>query len=164
MSDQEDVNTSALEALAAIGITQREIEETLEALQESRSVRDDYDPRICLCGHAVKRHTSANGYVYCKPSKMSCPCKTVRPVLEVQDIRKFLRKTTGAGPLHALSLGIASHVLENKSVKWIVDLVCDRCGDTQSPVTPVPVTQRGHAAPRATGYDALLCTKCRTEI
>jgi hypothetical protein len=136
-----------------------------EMLEEDVIKRPKYtDSRICLCGHAVARHTATNGFVYCKPSKMECPCKNVRPVLETDDTRKFLRKTEGGGKLHALSLGMLQILRLGKSVKWIVDLKCDRCGSEDDQVVPVPVTQTGRPTNYATGYDALLCRACRTEI
>ena len=66
--------------------------------------------------------------------------------------------------MHALTLGIVSHVQTGREVQWIVDLVCDRCGEANGNVVPVPVTQTGRATSYPTGYDALLCPTCRTEV
>lgn len=162
MNSSPDEATTA-EVLEAMGMTAEELLDTLETTRENVP-RAHRDPRICLCGHGVQRHTVVNGIVYCKPTKMSCPCRKIRPVLEAQDSRLFVRKTLGAGPLHALALGIAAHVAARKSVRWIIDLACDRCGATGVPIAPSPVTQRGTTAPDATGYDALLCTTCRAEV
>jgi len=165
MPEKED--ESALAALEAMGLSVEEVQQAEQEMLESlggRRYRTHVDPRICICGHPVGRHTIAEGMVFCKPSRMECPCKKCRPVVEVDDVRKFLRKTSGAGPLHALTLGIKKLAQDGKNVKWIVELVCDRCGAEGVPVSPTPVTQRGFAAQHATGYDALLCEKCRTEI
>jgi hypothetical protein len=150
-------------ALEAMGLSVEEIQEAREEL-DSRRQRPNADRRVCLCGHAMARHTVINGIVYCKPTRMECPCKNARPVIEAHDLRKFIRATNGGGALHALTLGILSHVENDLEVKWLVDLVCDRCGETDNQVAPVPVTQSGIAVNRATGYDALLCRKCRTEV
>ena len=157
-------NEDAIEALEAMGITLDEAEKADKSTREV-SRREKYrDITICLCGHGSSRHIVVGGTVFCKPSRMECPCKKLRPVLEGSDTRKFLRKTTGGGALHALTLGILAHIQEGKSVKWIVDLKCDRCGKNDNNVVPVPVTQHGHAVGYATGYDALLCRECRAEV
>lgn len=158
--DERKIDMSGAEdALKAMGLS---VEEVLEGVEPGRPRRSD--PRICLCGHAVARHTQINGLTFCKPARMECPCKKCRPVLEADDTRKFLRRTDGGGKLHALARGIVSHVEAGKSVKWVVELQCDRCGENDENVVPVPVTQSGKATTYATGYDALLCRKCRTEV
>ena len=119
--------------------------------------------KICVCGHPSGRHTIVAGMVFCKPSRMECPCKSERLVLETEDTRVFLRKTEGAGPLHALGRGMKAAKDAGKKVTWIIDMKCDRCG-AEGPVSPVPVTQRGVSVAMATGYDALLCRKCREAV
>lgn len=157
-------NPNALDALQAMGISLEEIEKADQVSRETPRREKERDTTICLCGHGSARHILVNGTVFCKPSRMECPCKKLRPVLKADDTRKFLRKTTGGGALHALSLGILAHVKENKSVSWIVDLKCDRCKKDDKNVVPVPVTQQGRAVGYATGYDALLCRECRAEV
>jgi hypothetical protein len=126
----------------------------------SRQKRSDRDNRICVCGHPVARHET--GYaVYCKPSKMECPCKKVRAVLQVGDVRCFLRKTSGAGQFHALGLGLKTAYDRGFAVDWLIDQKCDKCGE-EGAVSPVPVTINGVESSEATGYDALLCKKCRS--
>lgn len=157
MKDDDD----AVEVLKAMGLS---LDEVRKADGLVREKRHDRDQRVCLCGHAISRHTVTNGVVYCKPGRMECPCKKCRPVLEASDTRKFLRKTSGAGALHALSLGLLAHSETEKPVKWIIELKCDRCQKNDKNVVPVPVTQHGKAVSYATGYDALLCKECRMEI
>lgn len=125
----------------------------------SRQKRLDRDNRICVCGHPVARHETAYG-TYCKPSKMECPCKKVRAVLSVGDVRCFLRKTTGAGAFHALGLGLKTAYDRGFSVDWLIDQKCDKCG-TEGEVSPVPVTASGIPMFEATGFDVLLCKNCR---
>jgi len=155
---QED---DAVDVLEAMGISVNEVRKADGLVREKRH---DRDQRICLCGHSVSRHTVVNGVVYCKPGRMECPCKRCRAVLQVADTRKFMRKTSGAGALHALTLGVLAHVDLGKPVKWIIDLQCDRCKKNDQNVVPVPVTQHGKAVLYATGYDALLCRECRSSV
>jgi hypothetical protein len=146
--------------LEAIGI---DLEEVLK-VDKALSTRKIMDGRICLCGHSTARHTEVAGRTFCKPSKMDCPCKKERLVLEVDSTRPFLRKTEGGGAMHALTRGLGVLIEQGKSAEWMVDLVCDRCGADDVVVSPVPVTQHGVASTVATGYDALLCQGCREAI
>ena len=155
----------AEKALEELGISLDEMKEAERELHEQgvRRYRSS-NPKICACGHGVSRHTLINGVVYCKPARMECPCKHCRPVLEADDTRKFLFRTNGAGPLHALTMGMYASAKDGKSVKWIIDLECDRCKEQTGTVVPVPVTQNGIATTYSTGYDALLCPTCRVEV
>lgn len=126
--------------------------------------RPDRDKRICACGHPMNSHTiSSSGIVLCTPSRMMCPCKVARPVLIAGDARKFLRKTMGPGPEHALSRGILASFEDGKDVAWIIDRICDRCGRDGN-ISPVPITREGIIKYEATGYDALLCRACRESL
>lgn len=155
--------TSAREALELMGIDVEEAIEMDEILL-GKIASGMRDPHICVCGHPVSRHTSTNGVVYCKPTRMECPCKYVKPVLEVEDLRSFLRKTTGAGSMHALTRGMVASIKKGKSVTWLTDPVCDRCGKSADSISPTPVTPNGISVNYATGYDALLCPSCRDQV
>jgi hypothetical protein len=154
----------AVDALKQLGISLEEAQEADEAVRSKTRRELDRDISVCLCGHGSARHMVVHGAVFCKPSRMECPCKKLRPVLDCDDVRMFLRKTTGGGTLHALTLGILAHAEAGKSVKWTIDLGCDRCGKNDKNVVPVPVTQSGMAVGYATGYDALLCRECREVV
>ena len=161
----EEENTkwiSGTDALASMGLTVDDIDDADKELLARKSYGTDR--QICLCGHGVSRHTVTNGVVFCKPARMECPCKRVRPVLITEDTRMFIRKTDGSGSAHALARGIRATVEKNKSVSWSIDLVCDRCGESDNNIVPAAVTQSGNAVSYATGYDALLCPECRTEV
>lgn len=121
------------------------------------------DRRICVCGHPAGRHTQVQGITLCKPTRMECPCKNLRAVLRAEDTRNFLRKTEGSGALHALGRGLKAAHEAGKTVEWLVEAKCDRCL-TPGQVSPVAVTQRGIVVQAATGFDALLCRKCREEV
>lgn len=154
--------TSAREALEMMGI---DVEEAL-AMDEALlgQTAPNRDPSVCVCGHPSARHTVTNGVVYCKPTRMECPCRHLKPVLVAEDLRSFLRKTNGPGPMHALTRGIAASLKKGKNVTWTVEARCDRCGNDNTSVTPTPVTQSGIAVDYATGYDALLCPDCRDQV
>lgn len=123
------------------------------------------DARICVCGHPMKRHTIVNGLVFCKPTRLECPCKAARSVLEVQDTRYFIRRTSGPGPEHALARGVFASINAGKGVKWVVELKCDRCKELKETLNPTPVTQRGVVSyDEPTGFDALICRECREEM
>lgn len=145
---------------AFLDFSQQEAQEADEQLKKPRSNRDS---RICACGHPMGRHTNLSGMTYCKPTRMECPCKHPKPVLEASDVRPFLRKTNGAGPMHALGRGLAAAAAKDVEVRWLIEMRCDRC-KAEGPVSPVPVTQRGIAVTEATGFDAFLCADCRTAI
>lgn len=155
------MTNEASNPLAALGM---DLDEVLEMDSVLRTRPTQRDGRICICGHGVAKHSNLGGLVSCKPSKMDCPCKKVRPVLDAEDTRPFLRKTQGGGSAHALSRGLASLISNGKEAIWIIDLKCDRCGEESNSLSPVPVTQSGTAVNEATGYDALLCLKCREEV
>ena len=151
------------DALKAMGLSFDEVAEADKKLV-AKTKTGGRDRRVCVCGHAMTKHTVYSGMVDCKPSALRCPCKKPRAVLEVDDTRVFLRKTEGAGAMHALARGMYSSIHAGKSVKWIIELACDRCGSDKNNVVPVPVTQSGYATDEATGYDALLCPDCRMDV
>jgi hypothetical protein len=151
------------EKLDAFSFFDFSMEEAQTADKELLSKPSERDGRICVCGHPVARHLNSGGIVYCKPTRMECPCKSVRSVLESSDVRPFLRKTNGPGTMHALGRGLASAIEKGNKVSWLVDMQCDRCGK-EGPVSPVPVTQTGFSTAYPTGYDKLLCSECRLEV
>lgn len=155
---------TAKDALAAMGLDLNEVLTMDESLRTRPQKRDG---RICVCGHGVTKHTVyPNGKVYCKPSKMECPCKNVRPVIDVEDTRPFLRRTEGGGSEHALTRGLAALAASEKEAHWIIDLVCDTCGEYDESIQPVPTTADGRVAGGvgATGHDRLLCRACRIGV
>lgn len=157
--------TNAKQGLALLGIN---AEEAL-AVDKELTRKPSRDKRVCLCGHAVNKHSTEAGTVQCVPSRYFCPCKNIRPVVEVEDTREFLRKTNGPGAEHALTRGLAALFSKDKSFEWIVDVKCDKCGIEATPagdvkISPVAVTEYKTVSYEATGYDALLCENCIEEI
>jgi hypothetical protein len=147
--------------LSALGM---DVDEVIAIDSTLRTRPAERDGRVCLCGHSLTKHTEVGGIVMCKPSKMDCPCKKARAVIDAEDTRPFLRKTQGAGPMHALSRGLAALIQSGKEAEWIIDLVCDKCKKSNDNLSPVPVTKDGRSSEMATGYDALLCPKCRETL
>ena len=120
------------------------------------------DGRICICGHTMKFHAfiSHRGVYKCNAQKQTCPCRNPRAVLESSNTRVFIRKTHGAGGLHALTQGITAALKVGATVEWLIDQQCDKCGK-ETAVAPAPVTQDGRVASEATGWDKMLCRECR---
>ena len=159
--DNDEEMLSAEDALAAIGIS---LDEAVDGDNSLLRSTGNKSKMICVCGHPASRHTSTAVYVYCKPTRMECPCKKIRPVLEAEDLRCFLRKTAGSGSMHALTRGIAASAQKKKKVRWAIDLECDRCKKQVNRLIPTPVTQSGIAVDHPTGYDALLCEECLDKV
>lgn len=146
-------------ALEQLGMTIEDVNEVDDSLRTRPAVRDG---RICLCGHGVSRHSvNTIGQVLCTPSKMTCPCLKVRPVLDVEDTRPFLRRTQGSGQNHALIRGLARVIEQGKRAEWIETPACDMpdCGSTVG-VIPVPLTESGFPVSEPTGYNVFMCREC----
>ena len=149
------------EILKAMGISLEEAQRVDQELVEKTRARKR-DSRICICGHAVNKHNVYAGILECKPSAMICPCKKIRPILETSDTRMFLRKTEGAGVMHALNRGIVAAITAGKEVHWLENLACDKCKGTDGQIVPAPVTSNGVPMNHPTGFDVLMCYTCRT--
>jgi hypothetical protein len=135
-------------------------DDVAEALDKRTDNAQKKDGRICACGHAVKRHREVRGISICQPSAMNCMCRYLRAVVETDDIRFFLQKTTGKGQFHALSMGMASAIKAGKEVKWAVSpVVCDYCKEPGK-LLPVPVTQQSVFVDREAENTVLLCRDC----
>jgi hypothetical protein len=130
-----------------------------------KSGRSDRDKRICVCGHSVKVHESFDGgFVACTPSRIDCRCKEIRPVIKVEDVRLFIRKTMGPGPEHALSRGMLASIERGHVIEWIAPRQCDRCGK-EGPISPTAITKSGTVVyDQDTGLNALLCQDCRAGV
>ena len=89
MENDKKTNPNALEAM---GLTFEEVQEADRKIVE-KAKAGGRDRRICVCGHALSKHTTYSGILTCKPSALLCPCKKIRPVLQCDDTRVFLRKT-----------------------------------------------------------------------
>lgn len=156
---------SSIDALAMTGIELEELQDVGAALLKE----PPKDSRVCICGHSMNKHAVINGYVSCKPSRMSCPCKAVRPVLTSTNVRPFMRKSLGSGSAHALMQGFRKAIELDAEISWIEPPTCDyqkngsKCGSTEQ-VVPCLVTQNGFYTTEPTGYDVFLCVSCKENL
>ena len=156
---------SSIDALAMTGIELEELQDVGAALLKEAPK----DSRVCICGHSMNKHAVINGYVSCKPSRMSCPCKAVRPVLTSTNVRPFMRKSLGSGSAHALMQGFRKAIELDAEISWIEPPTCDcqkngsKCGSTEQ-VVPCLVTQNGFYTTEPTGYDVFLCVSCKENL
>lgn len=156
---------SSIDALAMTGIELEELQDVGAALLKE----PPKDSRVCICGHSMNKHAVINGYVSCKPSRMSCPCKAVRPVLTSTNVRPFMRKSLGSGSAHALMQGFRKAIELDAEISWIEPPTCDyqkngsKCGSTEQ-VVPCLVTQNGFYTTEPTGYDVFLCASCKENL
>lgn len=135
-------------------------------VDKSLSQRKRRDPRVCICGHGANRHIHDNGVWACVPSRLTCTCQGLRPVLEVEDTRKFLRKSSGPGTRHALIRGLTALVQEGKHGVWIEQLTCEKCGSQES-IVPVPFSFSNRVAyseNEMSGKHAFMCQDCLEDV
>lgn len=144
-------------------------EELAEINAEMESKKRDKDGRVCICGHAARRHEDVFGRVLCRPGRQRCPCPELVPVLEVGDTRAFLARTQGPGPRHALGRGsaamerLAAKLGSPITAEWLVELKCQACGG-ENGVMPVAVTQAGFISESPEARNGLLCTGCVEQL
>jgi hypothetical protein len=158
------------------GMTLNE-DEAMKALHQSDlRTRKDRDSRICICGHPMSNHSGLSdverrimsdagmpGKTTCTPGRMTCPCDIARPAVYADDARMFLRKTLGDTPYdHALTLGIAACKRKSIHVEWLIDLLCDRCGNPN--VSIAAITAWGKIASEPSALNKLLCADCRLAL
>lgn len=144
--------------------------EALEKYREGK-LKKERNHSVCVCGHSVSYHTEVGGRHVCSPAKIrSCKCASVRPVLEVQNLRLFMCTTEGSGSEHALGKGITASEANGKEYTWIAPagLKCDAClGDMTDWANRHIVSidpYSGMVAERSTGVDKIVCTSCYLDI
>lgn len=135
----------------------------MKKISGPQSSRRRKNRQICICGHSVNFHTEIGGRSVCSPGRMTCRCMTVRAVLESDDIRLFLRNTSGVGAEHALGQGLSACVARGVVFEWIENPpLCDMCtqptGDGLYPVSVNPHT--GQLSDISTGIDKIVCAAC----
>ena len=145
---------------------------------DDRQEQSVTDKRICICGHGASKHKDLDDNKYkndfgsgvwmCKPNAMDCLCKVPYPVMEVSNTRYFLRRTTGAGKLHALLKGMSALAAKGGTAKWLIELTCAKCKVTgeDKGITPVPLNKLGRQTfdGLSEGNDTFLCIECRKDI
>jgi hypothetical protein len=153
MSDARDI-------LAGMGLDPDQAIETDKRLK----TKPRRDPRICVCGHAVNKHVPESGA--CEPTKYKCPCRHVNPVLTVEDTRMFLRKSTGPGPEHALTRGIAALAEAGRGCDWLEgSKLCFKCTTAGVNVRAVPTDSTGtKVLYDHSQFNILVCDPCYKEM
>lgn len=139
------------------------IDTLLDYNENIKTSRKAPDNRVCLCGHSVNAHNAFEGVVDCRPSKYQCPCKKLKPVIQVENLRIFIRRTSADTRGHALTLGMLESIKRNFKFEWLIDVACDRCGETDGRIGPCAVSRDGIISYTATGYDAMLCQNCQDQ-
>jgi hypothetical protein len=83
-------------------------------------------------------------------------------VLEVGDLRKFLRSTKGMGASHALTQGMIAGKKAGVEMSWVGGVApgCDKCGAVGVKVIPAPVSPRGEILDKSSALNVFLCSDC----
>lgn len=146
----------------SLGITEEDIKES----DRRQKIRGRTDQRVCMCGHGMSKHKFVTDVALwsCRPNAYSCPCKVPVAVMEVSNIKPFLRKTIGGGLLHALFAGLQGmRELDKESTfKPLIPWECAFCATTVN-VQPQPLTKEGYRINDgiSLGYDRFVCEECR---
>jgi hypothetical protein len=139
----------------------------LDARVAQRATTRPSTRRVCLCGHPIKAHIDD---ALCSPTRIDCHCRTLRPVIEVDDTRNFVFKTRGFRE-HALMSGMSRTTMSDKKWKWLPgEPRCDACGEINTHIQPVlvdvvkdavvmDIESWGDDPPRRL-VDRLLCFRC----
>jgi hypothetical protein len=100
-----------------------------------------FDDRVCICGHAMRRHSDATMEKgFCIPGRTACHCQrsNMTPVLKAENVQVFRHSSNGPGTQHALVRGMVSLAKTGKEMEWIEEPFCmlNDCG-SKDEVTPV---------------------------
>ena len=116
--------------------------------------------QVCICGHALARHTKTEVTGYCNVARAWCSCSEPLPVLEPADLRTFVFSTSGIGKKHALAKGLHALRANGKTARWVIERICFRCGAEDQRVFPAPLTRDKRIANGSGNTNALLCEAC----
>jgi hypothetical protein len=137
---------------------------TPESVDKFLNDRDRYDTskHVCICGHAINKHTTINEYVTCHTARHYCPCQRIKPVLYANDTRYFMRKTYGPGSKHALSTGLKRLVELGKGARWLEPPQCwnPNCANPHTLVYPVAISNLGNISNEPEKINVFLCEVC----
>lgn len=148
---------SAGNVFDALGVTPESVEKFL-----SDRYRYDTSKHVCICGHAINKHTTVNEYVTCLTARHYCPCQLIKPVLYANDTRYFMRKTFGPGSKHALSTGLKRLVELGKGAHWLKPPQCwnPDCLKPHTFVYPVAIGKLGNISYEPEKLNVFLCEAC----
>jgi hypothetical protein len=150
------------------GYSEEEVKEVIDTQNLQKRLSKE-SRQICACGHSVKHHDVTNlGEVACSPGRQKCKCDFIKPVIRVPNTRFFMRKSTGNGKFHALTLGIAEAIRAIKKedgdleqIEWLVPPICEKCKKENVPLHPTNVSSLGVIVDEPAEKNALLCDDCR---
>lgn len=142
-------------------VTEDEVAGVLDVIEEGKGVRNR---QVCICGHPMVRHALDRdlGHYVCSPNAAGCMCTNPRGVLEVSDLRKFLRSTKGMGASHALTQGMLAAKRAEVEMEWVEGGApgCDKCKTVGIKVIPAPVNARGEILDKSSSLNVFLCSDC----
>jgi hypothetical protein len=137
--------------------------EGLAAIQEIEAAASR-GSEVCACGHTMGRHSQeeGGGHSMCTGGKNTCMCRFPLAVLKVENARVFLRKTSGAGPFHALGQGITSALVNGQTIEWLVG--CVDCGAREG-LSPVGLEHFNSKLilNEPAKLNKVVCSECRKE-
>lgn len=119
---------------------------------------------VCICGHSVSRHFKQGDIWMCIVTKMWCRCPGPLPVLQSQDLKPFMFKTTGAGPHHALTKGLYALSQKGKGMRWIIKTECQICRKSDVTIYATPLAENNRFSVDYAKQNALLCIECLKEL
>lgn len=140
-----------------IGIDEEEMDNYMTSLKTGIGIPER---QICICGHALLRHTKSEVAGYCNFGKAWCDCNVPFPVLDPDDLRPFIYSTTGVGKKHALAKGLHTLRKNGKAARWLIERLCFRCGSESGLVFPTALTRDKRIASGSGHTNALLCGEC----
>lgn len=116
---------------------------------------------VCVCGHPIAHHESVyEGLDSCQESKMFCPCRHKKAVLEVEDLRAFKFSSEGYGRDHALWKGLKKLRKMGKGATTLVDSICWKCLE-ERPIEPVSLTPENRVSRHPEARNVMVCIPCR---
>ena len=116
---------------------------------------------VCVCGHPMAHHESVyEGLDSCQESKMFCPCRFKKAVLEVEDLRAFKFSSEGYGRDHALWKGLKKLRTMGKGATALVDSTCWKCLEKR-PIEPVSITPGNLVSRQPQARNVMVCIPCR---
>lgn len=144
------------DAFTRLGMSAQAVDSYLSRLPRRPSNRE-----ICVCGHPMNKHTEvAEGLESCVTSNLWCPCARPFAIVEVDDIRYFMRESHGRGVKHALTIGLRNLQKAGKGSRLLIEPHCFVCHSTENPIEVVGIDRNGGLAFSAAPVNVLACEAC----
>jgi hypothetical protein len=145
---------SSESALGQLGFSGESVDVELAELEKESNNKE-----VCICGHAIRRHSVFDGNWDCQPARIWCPCSQPIAVLEAEDLRLFQCQTRGWGAKHALTQGIRKSDKAKKRTRLLASAVCWMCNQKSS-LFPTALDSSNLPVRQAAARNALLCESC----